>query len=57
MSSCLLIAKTFDLLPLATRKVLLKRLLRGCNDLVVLDGIPAKGLTLYREFSRLPSKA
>ena len=40
-------------LPLATRKAVLKRLLRGRDDLIALDGIAGDGTALYREVCRL----
>ena len=40
-------------LPLATRKAVLKQLLRGRTDLVALDGIAGDGTALYRAVCRL----
>ena len=35
-------------MPLARRKAVLKRLLRGRRDLIVIDGVPGMGMALYR---------
>ena len=50
-----LIADAEDLrpLPLTTRKAVLKQLLRGRKDLVIVDGIAGEGLALYNEVCRL----
>ena len=40
-------------LPLATRKAVLKRLLRGREDLIVVDWIAGEGIALYQEVCRL----
>jgi bifunctional non-homologous end joining protein LigD len=40
-------------LPLATRKAVLKQLLRGREDLGVVDGIAGDGVALYEEVCRL----
>ena len=36
-------------LPLAARKAILDDLLHGRNDIVVLDGIAARGVALFRK--------
>jgi ATP-dependent DNA ligase len=40
-------------LPLVTRKAVLKQLLRGRDDLIVVDRIAGEGLSLYRQVCRL----
>jgi ATP-dependent DNA ligase len=40
-------------LPLAIRKAVLKQLLRGRKDLVVVDGVAGEGVARYEEVCRL----
>jgi ATP-dependent DNA ligase len=40
-------------MPLQTRKAAMKQLLRGCQDVIAVDGIAADGTALFREICRL----